>query len=87
MGRLRHCLFVFLLVLMPAFAWADVVNINAADAVTLTNSLKGIGPAKADAIIAYREANGPFKQVEDLLQVKGIGEKTLEDNREVIVLE
>ena len=40
-----------------------------------------IGPAKAEAIVAYREANGPFSSVEDLVLVKGIGGATLEKNR------
>jgi competence protein ComEA len=65
-----------------AFA-AGTVDINTADAQTL-QTLDGIGPAKAQAIIEYRQANGPFKSVEDLAKVQGIGEKTLQANRERI---
>ncbi|MCL5980857.1 MAG: ComEA family DNA-binding protein [Gammaproteobacteria bacterium] len=58
--------------------WANAaVNINTADGGAL-DSLPGIGPAKAQAIIAYRQAHGPFAQVEDLRQVPGIGPKLLE---------
>ena len=58
--------------------WASAaVNINAADAAAL-DSLSGIGPAKAQAILAYRQAHGPFVQVEDLRLVPGIGPKLLE---------
>ncbi len=56
---------------------ADPVDINTADVAAL-EVLDGIGPAKAAAIVAYREKNGPFKSVDDLILVQGIGEKTLE---------
>lgn len=56
------------------------VNINTANIEELC-SLKGIGPAKADAIIQYRLNHGEFSTVEDLVKVKGIGVKTLESNR------
>src|SRR5699024_10555369 len=56
----------------------NVVKVNLATIDELTK-LQGIGPAKAQAILDYREEHGPFQQVEDLLQVSGIGEKTLEN--------
>jgi competence protein ComEA len=53
------------------------VNINTADIDTLT-TLKGVGPTTAERIIAYRKEAGKFNNIEDLMQVKGIGEKTFE---------
>jgi competence protein ComEA len=64
-----------------AVAEAVAVNLNAADAETLTRELKGIGATKAKAIVEYREAHGPFSSVDELLEVKGIGAATLEKNR------
>ena len=71
-----------LLSLVLAFAAhaAAPVNINTADATQLA-TLNGIGESKARAIIAYRETNGPFRSVEQLAEVKGIGLKTVEKNR------
>jgi competence protein ComEA len=62
-------------------AWAGPVDINTADASTIAKELQGIGLAKAQAIVAYREKNGSFKAAEDLRKIKGIGAKTLERNR------
>lgn len=59
------------------------ININAATEADL-QTISGIGPAKAQKIIAYRESNGPFKTVEDLCNVSGIGTKTLENIRDQI---
>jgi competence protein ComEA len=67
--------------LVPVVAWAGPVNINTADAGTLARELEGIGPAKAQAIVEYRQKNGPFKSPEDLLKVQGIGEKVFDQNR------
>ncbi len=60
-----------------------LVNINTASAVELAE-LNGIGDAKAKLIIEYREKNGPFKSVDDLRQVKGIGEKMVAKLRPAI---
>lgn len=64
----------------------QVVNINTADAETLTK-LKGVGIKKAEAIIAWREANGGFTSVEQLLEVKGIGVAILDENRNSLRIE
>ncbi len=66
-----------------AFA-AGKVNINTADASALSDGLTGVGPAKAAAIVEYRKANGPFKSVDQLASVKGIGLATVEKNRDAI---
>ncbi|MGC8120158.1 ComEA family DNA-binding protein [Marinobacter sp. VGCF2001] len=55
------------------------VNINTADVATLA-SLSGVGESKAQAIVDYRDANGPFKTVDALSSVKGIGARTVEKN-------
>lgn len=68
--------------LMPAAAaLAGPVNVNSADAATLARELDGIGPAKAQAIVDYRQQNGPFRSADDLLKVDGIGDRVLEQNR------
>jgi competence protein ComEA len=58
----------------------EAVNINTAD-VKAFSSLKGIGKKRAEAIIAYRNANGNFKSIEDLSKVKGISKKAVEENK------
>jgi competence protein ComEA len=65
----------------PAPLAPMTVNINTADASTLATALDGVGAARAKAIVEYREAHGPFKSVDDLAQVKGIGEHVLDANR------
>lgn len=62
------------------------VNLNGADAETLRRDLFGIGAAKAKAIVAYRESNGPFTAVDELLEVKGIGKALLEKNRDRLAI-
>lgn len=62
------------------------VNLNTADAEVLRRDLFGIGAAKAKAIIAYRDSNGPFTAVDELLEVKGIGKALLEKNRDRLVI-
>ncbi|MCF7222445.1 ComEA family DNA-binding protein [Marilutibacter chinensis] len=64
----------------------EKVDINTADAATLDRVLLNVGPAKAEAIVEYRKANGPFRSVEQLALVSGIGLKTVEKNRDLIVV-
>ncbi|WP_445177469.1 ComEA family DNA-binding protein [Pseudomonas sp. McL0111] len=61
---------------------SDKVDLNGADAATLQKELAGVGEAKAKAIVAYRDDNGPFASVDELLEVKGIGKAILDRNRE-----
>ncbi|MGB3620115.1 hypothetical protein FT643_12295 [Ketobacter sp. MCCC 1A13808] len=63
------------------------ININEANALTLSRALTGIGPKKAEAIIAFREEHGDFENLHDLLQVRGIGPGTLAKNHSRITLE
>lgn len=72
---------------LPFLASAGPVNVNAADAATLSAELKGVGLSRAQAIVDWRTAHGPFQSVEDLAQVKGIGARTVEINRDNILLE
>ena len=68
----------------PLTAIAGPVDVNTADAATISAELKGIGLTKARAIVEYRQKYGPFKSPEDLSLVKGIGERTVEINKDNI---
>jgi len=70
--------------LLPFAAWAGPVDVNSADAATLAEELDGVGPAKAQAIVEFREQYGAFKSADELLEVKGIGERVLDLNRDNI---
>ncbi|MEM7610055.1 MAG: helix-hairpin-helix domain-containing protein [Pseudomonadota bacterium] len=74
------------LAVMSSGAWAGPVNINTANAETIAAELDGVGITKARAIVAYRNANGPFKTAEALTQVTGIGERTVALNAKNIVV-
>ena len=60
------------------------MDINTADASTLARELNGIGPARAQAIVAYRNEHGPFRSVDDLALVKNIPQKVIDSNRELL---
>ena len=84
---MKNLLNAFLLTLMMAvsgFALAEEVNVNTADAQTIADNLKGVGLKKAEAIVAWRTENGKFTDLAALEQVKGIGQKTVEKNKENI---
>ena len=67
--------------LLAQVAIAGPVDVNTADAKTLARELQGIGMAKAEAIVTYREKNGPFKSADDLAKVKGLGKKLVDQNK------
>lgn len=62
------------------------LNINSADATVLQRELSGVGKAKAEAIVTYRESHGDFASVEELLEVEGIGKTLLDRNRDKITV-
>lgn len=78
-----------LLLVCSSLAFADeapIININTADREALAQ-LNGIGEKKAEAIIAWRDKNGAFVSLDQLAEVDGIGDATIEKNREAMVLE
>ena len=86
---LTFCLVMALMVaLVPALMAQEIekVNINEASVEELTK-LKRIGPKIAQRIVEYREKNGPFETPEDIMNVKGIGPKTFELNKDRITVE
>ena len=82
MERIRSIAIAVALAAPFALHAGQTVDINNADAETLAKIIDGIGIAKAQAIVDYRKANGPFQSVEGLAAVKGIGERTVERNRD-----
>jgi len=76
---------ISLAVALPAFC-AEKLNINTATAQQIATSMKGVGEQKAKLIVDYRSDHGPFINLEQLRMVKGIGTKTIEDNREFIIV-
>ncbi len=81
LGFILGCLLV-----MPLLA-AQTVNINKASAEELAEALNGVGLSKAEKIVEYRQQNGPFEHIDQLVNVKGIGLRTVDRNRDVISLQ
>ena len=82
---LKKLLFVVVSLIASIGMALAAVNINTATEAEL-DSLPGVGPAKAKGIVEYRKANGNFKSLEDIKNVKGIGDKTFEDLKSQISL-
>ena len=87
MARLSMFVLLALAVALGARAEEEArVDINTADAETIAQVLVGVGQTKAEAIVAYREENGRFEDLEDLTRVRGIGEATVKRNESRISL-
>lgn len=87
MSIFRSMLFVFSMLLAVSMqVYAGQVDINTADAGTLASAINGVGERKAQAIVEYRQTNGPFVSVDDLASVKGIGMNTVENNRDALTV-
>ena len=86
MRLLKSLLLLFCFSLFSLNVAATPVDINQADAKTLARVMNGIGPKKAEAIVAYRETHGPFESIHTLVKIKGIGRKTVELNMDRITV-
>lgn len=84
--NLMRKLLLSIAAMLPLLAFAAPVDVNTADAETISKALKGIGMSKAEAIVEYREKHGPFKNADELSLVKGIGERTVEQIRDDILV-
>ena len=82
MNALKSTLTALTLLACGAVFAAEPVNINTADAESLAEAINGVGLKRAEAIIEYRNQNGPFGSVDELIQVQGVGEKSLEKSRD-----
>ena len=80
--KIVRILFIAFFLLAATPVLAEVVNINKADAAALAENLNGIGMVKAQEIVKYRDTHGKFESIEELSNIKGIGEKTVEKNRD-----
>lgn len=86
MGLVKK-LFLIMLIALPCYlSAADKININTASKEVLMSEIKGVGEKRADAIISYREQNGPFKSVDELAEVSGVGESIVEKNRDLLTV-
>ncbi len=81
MNLIKSIFFALVLSFVSFAAFAASINVNTATAEQLT-ALNGIGDTKAKAIVEYRQSHGAFKSVDQLVDVKGIGLKTVEKNRD-----
>ena len=85
---MKRLLCMALAAVLSLSAWAaEPVNVNKASAEEISESLKGVGMSKAEAIVAYREQHGSFIHVDELVNVKGIGVRTIDQNRGMILLQ
>ena len=84
--KMFKALLVAVMLLSGGLVWAGNVNINTADAATLAEGLNGVGIKKAQAIVDYRKKHGAFKSINDLANVKGMSDKLIEKNKDVITL-
>lgn len=90
MKTIRHLIIALVLALSingMALAQTPVVDVNTATAEQLADALVGIGPSKAEAIVTYRDAYGQFEHIDELINVRGIGMRTVDRNRDRITLD
>ena len=84
--KLFHSLLLTTILLFSTSAFAEKININTASAEQIASAMTGVGENKAKAIVDYRTSHGNFKSIDSLVNVDGIGEKTVEKNKDKISL-
>lgn len=86
MKKIVNLLTGIIFLAVSGLAFAAPVNINTASAAELAAAIKGVGQKKAEAIVKYRKEHGPFHSVAELAKVKGIGQATIDKNRDDLVV-
>lgn len=86
-NTVKIALAILLLTFLPILVNAEPVNINTATAKEIATAVKGIGIKKANAIVDYREKNGPFQTVDEITKVSGVGIKTLQKNIDALTVD
>lgn len=86
MKNVIQSLFLALSLFAMGTVSAEQVNINTADAKTIATNISGIGSKKAEMIVAYRNKHGAFKTAAELTNIKGIGPKLVEKNKDIILV-
>ncbi len=84
--KLFQSLLLTIVLLFSTSAFAEKININTANAQQIASAMNGVGESKAKAIVEYRASHGKFKSIDSLQNVDGIGEKTVEKNKDKITL-
>lgn len=84
--KVFQSLFLTIVLLFSSSAFAEKININTATAEQIATTMTGIGESKANAIVEYRATHGKFESIESLVNVDGIGEKTVDKNKDKITL-
>jgi competence protein ComEA len=84
LATLRKVIAFVALLFISSAACTSPININTADAEVLAQNIIGVGQRKAEAIVAYRKKNGPFKNAQELTNIKGIGQRLIDKNKEVL---
>lgn len=83
--KLINSVLLTLFLALPVLGFcAESININTADKETLMSVINGVGDKKAEAIISYRKENGPFKSIDELTNIKGIGQGMVDKHREML---
>lgn len=85
-ARILTCVMVISILMVPVCVMAgEKINLNTATLEELT-TLKGIGPSLAQRVVDYRKNSGSFGKTEDLMKVKGIGQKIFDANKDIITV-